>query len=91
MCPRPIKSEQKPKLVDSKSKFVKKVHKALSCIRQLLIRIQKIYKLHRLKESLSHVVCPISRNFECSKCYEKGDYAHSNKYCLETQLKFKEN
>ena len=52
---------------------------------------KEIYMSHPLKDSLSRVVCPILRNFTCPKCGESGDYAHTNKYCPETQRKRKEN
>jgi hypothetical protein len=52
---------------------------------------KEIFMSHPLKDSLSRVVCPILRNFICPKCGESGDYAHTNKYCPETQRKRKEN
>jgi hypothetical protein len=52
---------------------------------------EEVYKSHPLKDSLGKVVCPILRDFKCPKCGESGDYAHTNKYCPETQRKHKEN
>ncbi|RNA14330.1 Nanos-like 1 [Brachionus plicatilis] len=52
---------------------------------------EEIYMSHPLKDSLGKVVCPILRNFTCPKCGESGDYAHTNKYCPETQRRQKEN
>ena len=51
----------------------------------------EIYMSTPLKDSLGKVVCPVLRNYECPKCGESGDYAHTNKYCPETQRKQKEN
>jgi hypothetical protein len=50
-----------------------------------------VYMSHPLKDSLGKVVCPILRLYKCPKCGESGDYAHTNKYCPETQRKQKEN
>ena len=52
---------------------------------------KEIYMSHPLKDSLGKIVCPILRQFACPKCGESGDYAHTNKYCPETQRKQKEN
>jgi protein nanos 1 len=51
----------------------------------------EIYLSHSLKDSLGKVVCPILRSYVCPKCGDSGDYAHTNKYCPETQRKHKEN
>lgn len=50
-----------------------------------------IYNSHPLKDSLGKIVCPILREYVCPKCGESGDYAHTNKYCPETQRKHKES
>jgi hypothetical protein len=50
-----------------------------------------VFMSHPLKDSLGKVVCPILRLYKCPKCGEAGDYAHTNKYCPETQRKQKEN
>jgi hypothetical protein len=50
-----------------------------------------IYNSHALKDSLGKVICPILREYVCPKCGESGDYAHTNKYCPETQRKHKES
>lgn len=52
---------------------------------------EEIYKSHPLKDSLGKVVCPILRTYCCPKCGESGDYAHTNKYCPDTQRKQKES
>lgn len=51
---------------------------------------QKVYQSHPLKDSLGKVVCPVLRLYTCPKCGESGDYAHTNKYCPETQRRQKE-
>jgi hypothetical protein len=50
-----------------------------------------IYLSHPLKDSLGKIVCPVLRSYVCPKCGDSGDYAHTNKYCPETQRKQKEN
>ncbi len=52
---------------------------------------EDIFNSHPLKDSLGKVVCPILREYVCPKCGESGDYAHTNKYCPETQRKHKEH
>ena len=52
---------------------------------------EEVYLSHAFKDSLSKIVCPILRSYQCPKCGESGDYAHTNKYCPETQRKQKEN
>lgn len=50
----------------------------------------EIYLSHPLKDSLGKVICPVLRSFKCPKCGESGDFAHTNKYCPQTQRKLKE-
>ncbi len=50
----------------------------------------EIYMSHPLKDSLGKVICPVLRSFKCPKCGESGDFAHTNKYCPQTQRKLKE-
>ena len=52
---------------------------------------EEIYMSHPLKDALGKVVCPILRSYTCPKCGESGDYAHTNKYCPETQRRQKES
>ena len=52
---------------------------------------EEIYMSHPLKDSLGKVVCPVLRNHKCPKCKESGDYAHTIKYCPDTQRKQKES
>jgi hypothetical protein len=52
---------------------------------------EAIFSSHPLKDSLGKVVCPVLRSHKCPKCKESGDYAHTIKYCPETQRKQKES
>jgi hypothetical protein len=51
----------------------------------------EIYSSHPLKDPLGKVVCPILRACVCPQCGESGDYAHTHKYCPETQRRQKQD